>query len=126
MSALPSIADIRLGRLGTGIEQDDPRSGRVNFKPLAVNRAVAAGDVFQLASAGVEKGAVDLADIGELADVDILLQHEFEEFPRSGFWIRERAILDKFDGVGTMARSEWVQLLAIRRPQSRNAHVFSP
>jgi hypothetical protein len=69
----PSIADIRLGQLGAGIDQDDPRSGPVNFKPLAVNRVAAAGDVFQLASAGVEKGAVDPADIGELADVDILL-----------------------------------------------------
>jgi hypothetical protein len=115
-----------LGLLCAGIEQDDPRSGRVNFKPLAVNRAVAAGDVFQHASAGVEKGAVDLADTGELADVDILLQHKFDEFPRSGFWIRERAIWDEFHGVGAMPRLEWVRLLATRRPQSRNAHMFSP
>ena len=69
------------------------------------------------ASAAAEKGAVDRADTGELADVDILLQHECEEFPRGGFWIH---------GVGAMARSEWVQLLATRRPQSRNAHLFSP
>jgi hypothetical protein len=34
--------------------------------------------------------------------------------------------LDEFHGVGALARSEWVQLLAARRPQSRNAHLFSP
>jgi hypothetical protein len=74
--------------------------------------------------AGAEKGARSCRYC-ELADVDILLQHEFE-VSGSGFWILERAIWHDLRGVGVTARSEWVQLLATRRPQSRNAHLFSP
>src|SRR6516165_773363 len=77
------------------------------------------------------------------ADLDILFVHarkfggHFESifcFCHTYCWCarpnvaRIRALIESTKGVFHFApyRSEWVQLLATRRPQSRKAHLFSP
>jgi hypothetical protein len=57
------------------------------------------------AAAALQKGVIGGADIGELADVDILRQHQLQQLARGGLRRRERAVFAEFHRAGGLNRT---------------------